>query len=457
MGGLNLNEKTSKGFVSSKERIKKLESIPLIYGKRITGARTRYMRKEDFPKLASLTEGGYAKDIYLVVNKKTKRVVIDDSRYIDIIDVFDNFIGDEGELVGILGSGSGDGSASALSDMDKNEKVIVWFNGNWIIIKKYPEGTFDGNVVKIPVELAQKIIENAKKISVSSEPIQDSSIMKSLGRSTEKDATFESVSAKSLAGKLNCEDIFSYWTFDGILNIMLNTHMRYGPYKLQRINNNISVHIAVNFIEAKRQDAKTKKIAGISDSMNSYISEIKRGFEKWNGTYEETKYDRFTSSSGETGVRMKFSVAILGANEYPRSADVFINNAYSPNDGEFHRSNVDDLDDKPKIDSWRVDSVGEMTLYNHEVDDEGNFNNTPMTKDKYLDNAGHEFGHFMGIGHSYDYGTATDEVRMDDIMWSGSIVSSNDVEMVFIAILKNKQQNFYAHGYEEISEAIRER
>lgn len=115
-----------------------------------------------------------------------------------------------------------------------------------------------------------------------------------------------------------------------------------------------------------------------------------------------------------------------------------------------------DLDDDSKIDSWSVNSVGEMTLYNHEVDNYGKFNNTPMTKDIYLNNAGHEFGHLMGIGHSYDYGTKTDEVKTDDIMWGGSTVSSNDIEMVFMAALKNKQQNFYDHGDEKISEAIRQ-
>ena len=337
-----MNEKTSKGFVSSKERIKKLESIPLIYGKRITGARTRYMRKEDFPKLASLTEGGYAKNIYLIINKKTKRVVIEDNRnVVDTIDIFDNFIGDEGKLVGILSSGSRDGAYSALSNMDEDEKVIVWFNGNWVIIKKYPKGTFNGNEIKIPVELAQKIIADAKNIS-GGEKIKDNSIMNSLGKSTEEDATFESVSAKDLAGKLNCKDIFSYWTFDGVLNVMINTHMRYGPYKLQRINNNISVHMAINFVDDNNKQGRDIKIIKISEisnfnSMKEYESQIKLGFEKWSGTYKETEFDRFTSSSGKTGAKVTFSVTILGSDEYPNSADVFINNTYSPNDGEFHR------------------------------------------------------------------------------------------------------------------------
>ena len=459
-------EKTSKGFVSSEERIKKLENIPLIYGKRTTGARTRYMRKEDFPKLASITEGGYAKDIYLVIDEKTKRVIIDDNRDIDdTIDIFDNYVGDEGKIVGVLYSSSRSSNntiASIISNIDEKEKdemVIVWYNGNCVIIKKYPKGTFDGNEVVIPVELAQNIIADAKKIR-DSETIQDSTIMNSLGKSTEKDETFESVSAKDLAERINCKDVFSYWIFDGILNIMINTHMRNGPYKLQRINNDINVHMEIDFTEVSYPGSQKKKIAGISDSMNGsngYISEIKLGFNKWNGTYPETKYDRFTSSSGETGVNVKFSVTIFDKNEYPNSADVFINNAYSPDDGEFHRSNVDDLDSNPDIDSWRVNKVGEMTLYNHEVFNDGTFNNTPMLLDKYLNNAGHEFGHLMGIGHAYDGAKPTDEVNESDIMWGGSIVSSNDIEMVFMAAMKNKHQNFYSHGLEQISEAIRER
>ena len=213
--------------------------------------------------------------------------------------------------------------------------------------------------------------------------------------------------------------------------------------------------MAINFIEASKQGARIQKIAGIPNTMKDYESQIKLGFKKWNGIYEETEFDRFTSSSGKTGAKVTFSVTIFGNDKYLNSAKVFINNAYSPNDGEFHRSNVDDLDNDSDIDSWRVNSVGEMTLYNHEVDDAGNLNSS-MSLSKYLDNAGHEFGHLMGIGHAYDYGTVTDEVRIDDIMWSGSTVSSNDIEMVFMAALKNKQQNFYAHGSEQISEAIRQ-
>lgn len=110
----------------------------------------------------------------------------------------------------------------------------------------------------------------------------------------------------------------------------------------------------------------------------------------------------------------------------------------------------------PNVDSpnWKINDIGIMTMYNFHTD-----SNHPYDSIEYKKAAGHEFGHLIGLSHAYEPNKDsktptedTDEVTAeDDIMWFGSKVSFNDMEMVFLAALYNEKQYFNGPN---ISEAI---
>lgn len=419
-----MDEKIFKGYISSEVRIKRLESIPLIYGTLTSGAVSRYYKKEDFPRIAGLKDGGYAKNLYLKKDLKNKRMRIEDKTI---------EYQKEESCFGILASGRANGSRNKLEDLGKKEKVIFWCNGVWAIIEKHMEQGF----ALIPTELARSVIAGVHN--------QINNMMSKL-----KWISFgnqEYVSSKELADLLKLDDLYSYWVFEGILHVMLNTDMRKGPYKLKRIEDKISICLDLKFINESNRAGKgtVYKIEGIDDILSidnfiKYVAEIKKAFLSWEGVYVQDETAKFGYST------IAISIELLN-DTYEKNAEVSVINTKSQQDTSLHISNVEQLSG-----SWTINNLGHMNIYNHcQLDDSIV---VELDKNEYSRTAAHEFGHFIGLGDAYNGCQATDEVKENDIMWNGSIISSNDIEMILLAALKSEKQYYYSDGAKIISEAI---
>ncbi len=159
--------KTSKAFVSSKERIARIEYIPLIFGIQTTGAEARYMTKDDFPELAGLTEGGFAIDIYLKKDKEKRKMLTspggassqsgNEDEDIDMSDRKSGNSSDSAVPEGVLADGKSISELKeALKNLDGDNNIIIfWYNGKWNIVKNEKNGD-----EYIPVELAKKVTES---------------------------------------------------------------------------------------------------------------------------------------------------------------------------------------------------------------------------------------------------------------------------------------------------------
>lgn len=156
----------------------------------------------------------------------------------------------------------------------------------------------------------------------------------------------------------------------------------------------------------------------------------------------EWKLQRRIAKFGDNPININVEILKKGFN---KSAVIEIVNSNSINDINRHVSNVDC--ENENIREWKVNYIGKMTEYNHHEFE-------PIDDETYKKEAKHEFGHFMGLGDAYNGALANKEVSVDDIMWKGEKISSNDIEMILMAALKNKKQYFYSKDGKIISEAI---
>lgn len=442
---------TSKGFVTSKVRIDRIEKIESIKGIITKGATAKYLTLKDYPELSGLTEGGFAKDIYLKKDAVSKSMVIRDSDNYndDFLDLSDRSRSGMEKIADVINNGAGNTYIAALDDVKDKDVICFWYNGNWAIVTK----NMVGDDPYIPVSLATKIIQSGK--------IDADDILNQLGKKKFEGDDFESVSAKGMAEKMEMyEDLFSHWKmrgFKGTKNIdhfMLNTHMKDGPYLYKRVGDKVNIKFNMSFEDkTKESDIQVQ----LSDNPNaSYEKLIKLGFEKWNNVGlkaedEESNYGFGTISSTvtlhEDSSKYKNKNVISIVNSFDE--DLF--NKYGDDEDYRQAPNV--------AGNWKIDSIEEMkmTMYNFhtKVYDDG----IGYNSEDYENAAGHEFGHLIGLAHAYepnkDSDTPTEstaEVNADkDIMWFGGEVSFNDMEMVFLAALYNEKQ--YFNG-DNISEAI---
>lgn len=436
----------SKTVRTSLDRIAELESMPLIYGSISSGAVPQYMVKKDYAALSALTEGGLAIDICLKKDTVRKRMLIED-----------NFIGPEAEFgiltetadsfLGILAVGFKSGSNEELQGLENpQDKVIVWINGVWSIIKKEKQG----EDFMIPVELSMRII---KRTGMDITKIQSQLTMSKINENT-----FDSVSIQQLADVLNMrKDLYSEWEYDGVLNIMMNTDMRNGPYKLKREKDIIKIKVDVQFSYQSSMngdysiDGFDKEHYTLSMKDEQYKNAVIKAFCEWSGDYTEALKGSSIKTASFGYEKVKVSVEIV-ENEFPKRANVIIIRTKRKEGDTIHISNV-------KVNQWSIQTLGDMTIYNHyqKID-----KNTGQATEKIIEldetefyrEVRHEFGHFMGLGDAYNGAAETDEVSSEDIMWIGHTVSSNDIEMLFLAALKNEKQYFYSNGNKIKSEAI---
>jgi len=410
-----LSWQTSKAFVSAKERIERIESIAPVKGIQTSGAISRYITKEDFPQLAGLTEGGFAVDIHLIMDHDNEKAMIFGVPGAGEASGNRDYLSDSGVYAsGVLASGVSDGSAAALASLDDNDVIIFWYNGIWNIIKNV-----QGKEEYIPADLARSVIastgENVERI------------MGKLSSEVLPGTDYESVDSRQIAKLLGMEEaLYSRWSNEGVINIMLNTHMKDGPYQLKRTGQNIRITMYRQF--SNQSSGTVKAIPGIEGNA-AYYKCIDEGFKKWSGNYQASTYANFGDDKS-----VDVTVVTLDAANNKIPADVIIIN--SIDDGA-HLSKVA----LPYGAYWKINNIGKMTIYNHEY-----IRN--YSREEYINIASHEFGHLVGVGDAYgnpyeDNVGNNDETPGEDIMRGGGYISENDIEMVFLAALKNQKQYFY--------------
>lgn len=262
---------------SLKERIARIEAIPLIYGSISSGAEGRYITKKDFPKLLVLTEGGYATDIFLKIDEKRERVIIEDILPENYDSFKDEMMDGANDFLGVLDSGVSSGLEKSLEKVGKENKAVFWCNGIWSIIQEH----FQENDLFIPIELALRIINRA---GISNK----NDLLTLLSTKKFENEKFDSISSKQLADKLDMSDLYSIWKFDNRITCMLNTDMKDGPYKIQRIYGNVNIKVSVEFIHNESNTSgtmrfKLKNIVSKEDYENAIIN----SFKEWSGSYKE--------------------------------------------------------------------------------------------------------------------------------------------------------------------------
>lgn len=424
----------SKNVRTSLDRIAQLEAMPLIYGSISSGAVAKYMVNEDYIALSALTEGGLATDIYLKKDPVRKRMLIEDN-FIGSESEFGIFIETEDSFLGILAVGFRTGSNKELQRLsDPHDKVIVWVNGMWSIIKKEKQG----ENIMIPVELSMRIIRRTG--------MDITKVQSQLTISKINDNTFDSVSIQQLADVLDMKkDLYSEWEYEGVLNIMINTDMRNGPYKLKREKDNIKIKVDIQFSHQSSMNGDhiineiDKENYTLNMKNEQYKNAVIKSFCQWSGDYTEALEGDSIKTASFGYKKITVSVEIV-ENKFPKRANVTIIRTKLKEGDTVHISNVRSI-------QWSIQTLGDMTIYNHCQEED-------IVENEFYRQVKHEFGHFMGLGDAYNGAEETDEVTCEDIMWNGSIVSSNDIEMLFLAALKNEKQYFYSNGIKIKSEAI---
>ena len=437
--------KTSKGFVTSKIRIERIEKVESIKGIVTNGAIAKYMSRKDYPMLSGLIEGGFAINIYLKKDALSKSMWIPE-RYLhdEYVDYDSRTHGEDNEnidrIADAIDNGRGKSYAAALETIEDKEVICFWYNGNWAIVKE----NMVGNDPYIPVSLATKII--------GSQPIS--------GKRKFQNDGYESVSARGIAREMKIEkELFSYWEMKGIKHFMLNTDMKDGPYMYKREDNKVSIIFNMEF---KNTTDQRHKQVSISDWVyENYITAIKNGFNLWD-TAKGNKGKSYEKGEGEVSNygfdKINVSVSIENKNDKKKNKVFIVNSFDEALYDKYIATGIEDYRQAPNVNnppsSWKINDVGEMTMYNFHT-----HSDDPYESKEYKRAAGHEFGHLIGLGHAYepnreDGSTTedTDEVNAEkDIMWFGNEVSFNDMEMVFLAALYNEKQYFNGPN---VSEAI---
>lgn len=443
--------KTSRAFVSSEERIKRIEGIPLIYGYQTSGANVQFAEKENFPGLGLLTEGGFATDFILIRDNERRRMIIpgvsggaisSDVSGADTTDAQRRVHGSSNNSVqGILAHGVSNGLKAKLNEHNDTDVFVFWYNGNWNIVKK--DNTREGY---IPVDLAQRVI--------TSGGFQASDILPKLNKKILKHTDYESVSSEDMARLMGMKDeLYSRWEFEGVLHIMLNTHMKDGHYLFKRWNDGIEIKFNIDWESVTEGKIPVRNIGMDYTVKGQYHKAIIEGFERWgNGSFS-----KLPNSPSNLGVdTINVSVKIIKQDRNKRSTNVInVINLYDEYTKTKQVSNVN-------IGSgWRINNVGKMTMYNffEQPKDNGEYY-SGYNKEGYVNVACHEFGHLVGLGDAYgadnsgnSLTTQAKELTSGSIMWAGSSITYIEIEMIFLAALKNEMQFFNnAMGIE--SEAI---
>lgn len=417
---------TRKSFVSSAERIKRIEKIPVIKGGQSSGAVAAYASKKDFGGISMLVEDGFATDIYLKKDDINKKMIITNSDYDADINTYSrisggnitNFVGN-----GVIVSGKSEGSKQAVNNIKDFETAIVWYNGYWSIVRKL----IKNQTLYIPVMLALKLISEAKT---------DTNIVTSLEKIKFSGTDFETVNSKELAEKMNMQELYSYWEFNNTLNIMINTDMKNGSYIFRRINNVFYIDMYFSFKENGKEYSSIK-IDGICSELK-YIEKIKEGFKLWENSGKSYKKENY-ADLGYDDIYVKINFPLNGINKINEIKYI---NSYSDDLRIKGKKQISQVDAR----NWSINNIGSMTIYNH-------YEGIPYTKESYVYVAAHEFGHLLGLSDAYEKDEETGElltpenleIPHEDIMRSGkdgTIVTPNDIEMLFFAVLKNKKQYF---------------
>ena len=434
--------KTSKGFVSSNSRIDRIEKEESIRGIVTNGAIARYMTRKDYPALSGITEGGFAVDIYL--KKVSERMEIPGGINHDNLDINLEDRNRVKKINGVLKRGPGReyaGFINSLDNKDDDKKIInFWYNGNWNVFKI----PLNENGAYIPIDLAREvIIGTGYSESIFSKKV--------LGTDD-----YESVNVKDMADKMGMSDLFSYWKMDGIQNYMLNTDMKDGPYFYKREDNKVSIIFNMEF--ENNTDKKDRQVSISNWVYGRYITAIKDGFNLWD-TVKGNDGKPFVRGKGEVSnygfENITVSVSITDDNNKKKNMVSIINSFDEDLYNQYISTRDEDIMQAPNVETktWKINNIGNMTMYNfHTHPDYFTYGEVNYTVD-----AGHEFGHLLGLGDAYNKDLIeTSETNEKDIMWditkdSSVKVSFNDLEMVFIAALYNKKQEF---ARENVSPAI---
>jgi len=446
---------TSKGFVTVKERIKKIEKVPSIKGIFTDGAIEKYLSLKDYPELSGLTEGGFAEDIYLkkdskndimlIISKSSPDTGVDPTIRISSDDNSNNFntISTSTGIEGVPANGTGNTYVGYIAGLDKDvEKKVInfWYNGIWNVVNipKDEDGAF------IPIELVRKMLFGIN--------YKESDFVKK----TLIANSYESVNVEKLAITYGMGDLFSSWMMNGVQNYMLNTDMRNGPYTFQRTGDNIYIKFNIGFKDSTnyaKNDTNIKQVEveEFNNNIVNYENAIIEGFNMWIDTYSRGQGEISNYGFGDINV----SVTITQTND-KNTNKIYIINSFDKGLYVKHEADKDNEDywQISNVDTkgWKINAIGKMTMYSffksiEEYDSDGQKKYDPdghnYYKDEYIVTAGHEFGHLIGIGDAYEKGLIINsEIIANEIMMGGSEITFNDMEMAFLAVLYNRKQDF---------------
>jgi len=440
--------KTSKGFVSSERRIKRIEEIPLIYGFQTSGAVVRFASKENFPSLGPLTKGGFATDFIMRRDNERRRMIIP-----GISDISDTMIDAEQrarnqtDAQGVLASGVSNGLKPNLDQYDDKDVFVFWHNGNWNVIKK--DYTKEGY---IPVELARKVINSTRTFRASD-------ILPRLDKQRLKHTDYESVSSRDMARLMSMEeDLYSRWEFEGVLHIMLNTHMKDGPYLLKRWNDKIEIVFNVGWESVTNGTIPVRNRGMDHTIKGQYHKAIIEGFRRWGAS---GPYRKIPDSPSNLGVdTINVSVEVKEQSREIRNQNVI--NVINKFDERLDNNNPRQRQvSNIVVNNWRINNIGKVTMFNFFEEPSyvgGHYEG--YNREAYVVVAAHEFGHLLGLGdaHGTDTAgnqltTATKDLTQNSIMWDGTQITYIEIEMVFLAALKNEMQ-FFNNAMGRESQAI---
>jgi hypothetical protein len=260
-------------------------------------------------------------------------------------------------------------------------------------------------------------------------------------------------SVKEFSNILNMAHIFSYWEEDDYPNIMLNTLQAYGPYKLQRKGAVITAKLYIQFKGSVIDNNATYPVLQNASVRNPTYEELfKLEFkERWNGSYRNRTlggvyYDKFGKDSSVT-----FSADLIKVsnNNYTLPAIINVDGSIPQQDSYGKITSKDMVSHITRQKTWGGNFIGEMFMFRFYAK-KGDKSITQAYDDYDFEyTVAHEFGHFFGLGDAYTPPFPnTVEVPestwlMGDIMKQNGPANSNNIEMLFEAVKKNKWQDFF--------------